>query len=64
MRNHDGMVVLVTGGSTGFGHASAELLAVGGGRVAVNSSDPAEADAAAATIIANGGRDRFSRGCL
>jgi NAD(P)-dependent dehydrogenase (short-subunit alcohol dehydrogenase family) len=49
------MVVLVTGGSSGIGRASAELLAVAGGRVAVNSSDPAEADAVATTIIANGG---------
>ncbi len=55
MRDHDGMVAMVTGGSSAIGRAVAELLAAGGARVAVSSNDPAEADAVAATITANGG---------
>jgi NAD(P)-dependent dehydrogenase (short-subunit alcohol dehydrogenase family) len=54
MKDHDGMVALVTGVSSGIGRAVADLPASGSACVTLSSNDPAEADAMAATITANG----------
>jgi 2-keto-3-deoxy-L-fuconate dehydrogenase len=45
MGDFDGMVALVTGGASGIGAATAELLAEPGARVAVLDLDPEAADA-------------------
>ncbi|MER6070306.1 SDR family oxidoreductase [Streptomyces sp. NPDC001817] len=44
MRDFEGLKVLVTGGASGIGRATADLLAARGARVAVLDRDPADVD--------------------
>ncbi|HEV7578566.1 MAG TPA: 3-oxoacyl-ACP reductase FabG [Caldimonas sp.] len=56
-----GKVALVTGSSRGLGLAEARALAAEGVRIAVNGRDAGTAEAAAATLRADGGRaDAFA----
>ncbi len=51
----DGKIVIVAGGATGIGAATAEKLASGGAAVMVGDINMAEAEATAARIVAAGG---------
>ena len=56
MNEHEGRVALVTGGASGIGRATAELLAAGGAAVAVNGLREDDAAQTVAAIVAAGGR--------
>src|SRR5437762_5777906 len=54
----DGKIALVTGSGRGIGRAIALALATAGAEVILNSRTPAELDAVAGEIAAEGGRAR------
>lgn len=56
MKEHAGRVALVTGGASGIGRATAELLAAGGAAVAVNGLREGDAAETVAAIAAAGGQ--------
>jgi NAD(P)-dependent dehydrogenase (short-subunit alcohol dehydrogenase family) len=56
VNEHAGRVALVTGGASGIGRATAELLAAGGAAVAVNGLREDDAARTVAAITAAGGR--------
>ena len=56
MNEHEGRVAFVTGGGSGIGRATAELLASEGAWVAVNDLDTSQAETVAESIKRAGGR--------
>lgn len=61
MGDLDGRAALVTGAAQGIGRAIAEALAAAGAAVTVADIDATLGEAAAATIVAAGGRAQFVR---
>jgi NAD(P)-dependent dehydrogenase (short-subunit alcohol dehydrogenase family) len=60
-RDFEGRVAIVTGGASGIGRASAELLAARGARVVVADLDDAQGGAAVAAMNASGAESVFVR---
>jgi len=61
MQGFDGKVILVTGGTSGLGAATARLLAARGARVALTGRRAAQGEAIAGEIAAAGGEALFIR---
>lgn len=59
MQDFKDKVVLVTGGATGIGHATALAFARRGARVVIAGRRQREGEKAVAALIENGGRGRF-----
>lgn len=61
MREFDGKVILITGGTSGLGEAAARLLASRGAKVAITGRREAQGEAVVSAIKAAGGEATFIR---